>query len=58
MLWEHLHELCYEIDDEELLQVFKHFKDVVDAKKNVTDTDLEGLVTDEFQGVQDWMIFR
>ncbi|MDE0610131.1 MAG: 2-isopropylmalate synthase [Anaerolineaceae bacterium] len=49
-----LRELGYEIDDEELRQVFARFKDLADAKKTVTDADLEALVQDEVQGLQEF----
>ncbi len=43
-----LSELGYEVDGEALNQVFKRFKMLADAKKNVTDADLEALIADEF----------
>ncbi|MAS33478.1 MAG: 2-isopropylmalate synthase [Anaerolineaceae bacterium] len=43
-------ELGYEVSDEALQEVFKRFKDLADAKKTVTDADLEALVTDQVQG--------
>ena len=49
-----LRELGYEIDGEELRQVFARFKDLADAKKTVTDADLEALVHDQVQGVQEF----
>ncbi|MGB1286753.1 MAG: 2-isopropylmalate synthase [Aggregatilineales bacterium] len=49
-----LRELGYDIEGEELLQVFKRFKDVADVKKNVTDADLEELVAGEFGGIQEF----
>lgn len=45
-----LRELGYDISDEELAEVFKRFKDLADAKKTVTDADLEALVADQVQG--------
>src|SRR5690606_9539528 len=45
-----LRELGYEISDDELQEVFKRFKDLADAKKTVTDADLEALVADQAQG--------
>lgn len=44
-----LQELGYEVDGDELNTVFARFKQLADAKKNVTDADLEALVADEFQ---------
>ena len=49
-----LRELGYEVDDEELKNVFARFKDLADAKKTVTDADLEALVADEVQGPQEF----
>ncbi len=49
-----LRELGYEIDGEELKKVFVRFKDLADAKKTVTDADLEALVADEAQGLQEF----
>ncbi|MEL6149493.1 MAG: 2-isopropylmalate synthase [Chloroflexota bacterium] len=48
-----LSELGYEVDDEQLRDIFKRFKDLADAKKNVTDADLEALMADEFQGIEE-----
>ena len=42
-----LRELGYEIDGDELMEIFKRFKDLADVKKTVTDADLEALVADE-----------
>jgi 2-isopropylmalate synthase len=42
-----LAELGYELDDEELRRIFARFKEVADKKKNVSDADLEALMTDE-----------
>lgn len=49
-----LRELGYEVDDEELKNVFARFKDLADAKKTVTDADLEALVADEVQGPKEF----
>ncbi len=49
-----LRELGYEIEGEELKQVFVRFKDLADAKKTVTDADLEALVHDQVQGIQEY----
>lgn len=43
-----LAELGYQVEGDALNQVFKRFKDLADAKKNVTDADLEALIADEF----------
>ena len=45
-----LRELGYEIDGDDLKQIFARFKDLADAKKTVTDADLQALMFDEFQG--------
>ncbi len=42
-----LNELGYELEKEQLAVVFERFKALADAKKNVTDADLEALMTDE-----------
>ncbi len=42
-----LRELGYEVDGEELVDIFRRFKDLADVKKTVTDADLEALVADE-----------
>lgn len=42
-----LQELGYVLDQDALNQVFARFKILADAKKNVTDADLEALMTDE-----------
>jgi len=43
-----LQELGYSMDGDALSQVFARFKELADAKKNVTDADLEALMEDEF----------
>jgi len=48
-----LQELGYEIEGDELMQVFGRFKKLADAKKHVTDADLEALMADEFQGPEE-----
>ncbi|HYO89751.1 MAG TPA: alpha-isopropylmalate synthase regulatory domain-containing protein, partial [Candidatus Limnocylindrales bacterium] len=42
-----LQELGYEVGKEQLAVVFERFKALADAKKTVTDADLEALMTDE-----------
>ena len=42
-----LQELGYEVDGDELMDVFRRFKELADLKKSVTDADLEALVADE-----------
>ncbi|MDQ7024533.1 MAG: 2-isopropylmalate synthase [Anaerolineae bacterium] len=43
-----LEELGYKVEGDALNQIFGRFKILADAKKNVTDADLEALMTDEF----------
>jgi 2-isopropylmalate synthase len=43
-----LEELGYKVEGDALNQVFARFKDLADAKKTVTDADLEALIADEF----------
>lgn len=49
-----LKELGYDIDGDELKKVFARFKAVADAKKTVTDADLEALMHDEVGGPQEF----
>ncbi|QPC81001.1 2-isopropylmalate synthase [Phototrophicus methaneseepsis] len=49
-----LAELGYNVDGDALNQVFSRFKVLADAKKNVTDADLEALMTDEFHKPQEF----
>ena len=42
-----LRELGYEVEGDELMDVFRRFKELADLKKSVTDADLEALVADE-----------
>jgi 2-isopropylmalate synthase len=49
-----LQELGYDLDAEALNQVFARFKDLADAKKNVTDADLEALMADELNRPQEF----
>lgn len=49
-----LKELGYEVEGDALNQIFARFKAVADAKKNVTDADLEALMIDEFQGPKEF----
>ena len=48
---ERMSELGYELDDEELNRAFVRFKDIADKKKEVTNEDLEALVTDQVRAV-------
>jgi 2-isopropylmalate synthase len=48
-----LQELGYTIEGDALNQVFARFKDLADAKKTVTDADLEALIADEFHGPEE-----
>ena len=38
--------LGYKIDDEELIEIFKNFKNLADQKKEITDQDLEALMSE------------
>jgi 2-isopropylmalate synthase len=42
-----LEELGYSLNDPDLAQIFERFKNLADKKKQVTDADLEALVSDE-----------
>ncbi len=48
-----LAELGYVCEGDALNQVFRRFKALADAKKTVTDADLEALVADEFHGPEE-----
>jgi 2-isopropylmalate synthase len=49
-----LEELGYSVDGDALTQVFARFKELADAKKNVTDADLEALFADEMNRPQEY----
>jgi 2-isopropylmalate synthase len=49
-----LEELGYSVEGEQLKQVFARFKALADAKKVVTDADLEALVADETAQTQEF----
>jgi 2-isopropylmalate synthase len=49
-----LQELGYDLDKDALQQVFERFKVLADAKKNVTDADLQALMADEFHKPQEF----
>lgn len=49
-----LEELGYQVEGDALNQVFARFKQLADTKKNVTDADLEALMTDEFSKPQEY----
>jgi 2-isopropylmalate synthase len=52
-----LQELGYNLEGDGLNQVFARFKELADAKKVVTDADLQALVADEFQGLEEtWLL--
>lgn len=48
-----LAELGFEVDGDQLKEVFKRFKDLADAKKTVTDADLEALITDQMDSMDE-----
>jgi 2-isopropylmalate synthase len=43
----HLQEMGYELEQEELNQAFKRYKELADKKKVITDADLEALIEDQ-----------
>lgn len=45
----HIETLGYQLDDDELQQVFIRFKDLCDRKKKVDDRDIEALIAGELQ---------
>ena len=49
-----LNELGYDLEKEQLQVVFERFKALADAKKTVTDADLEALMTDELMRPQEY----
>lgn len=49
-----LQELGFTVDDSQLKQVFERFKALADAKKVVTDADLEALITEETSKPQEF----
>ncbi len=49
-----LEELGYTVEGDALNQIFKRFKAVADAKKNVTDADLQALMVDEFEKPEEY----
>jgi 2-isopropylmalate synthase len=51
-----MNELGYELETDELKQLFERFKMLADKKKVVTNADLEALIADEFYGPEE--IFR
>jgi 2-isopropylmalate synthase len=53
-----LKELGYEVDGDALNQVFARFKALADAKKVVTDADLEALIADEFHKPQEIFVME
>ena len=42
-----LEKMGYELTDDECDEAFRHFKDLADRKKTITDADLQALVTEE-----------
>ncbi|NOZ71255.1 MAG: 2-isopropylmalate synthase [Chloroflexi bacterium] len=50
-----LQEMGFRLDDEELNNVFRRFKELADKKKTISDADLEALVGDEvYQPQETW----
>lgn len=54
----HLEGLGYSLTDEELERAFARFKDLADKKTQVTDNDLEAIVTDEIYAPQEAYILK
>lgn len=54
----HLIGMGYEINDEELERAFKRFKDLADKKKDVSEADIESLVSDEVRLVKEVVRLR
>lgn len=50
----HLESMGFPLDGEELDRAFGRFKTLADKKKNVTDADLEALITDELYQAQEF----
>lgn len=48
-----LQEMGYELNDEELNRAFIIFKGMADKKREITDSDLEALVSDELQTIKE-----
>lgn len=48
-----LKEMGYELPDDELNKAFIRFKELADKKKDVTDWDLESIVSDEVKQMED-----
>ncbi|MEO0563087.1 MAG: 2-isopropylmalate synthase [Chloroflexota bacterium] len=53
-----LNELGYELDKETLNDVFKRFKDLADAKKTITDADLQDLMAGEVGELQEFFVLE
>lgn len=54
-----LEEMGYRLNDEELKEVFRRFKELADKKKMISDADLEALVGDEiYQPMETWELLN
>ena len=54
-----LEEMGFRLNDEELKEVFRRFKELADKKKTVSDADLEALVGDEiYQPMETWELLN
>jgi 2-isopropylmalate synthase len=54
-----LEQMGYHLNQEEVKEIFRRFKELADKKKTVTDADLEALVGDEiYQPVETWEILK
>jgi 2-isopropylmalate synthase len=53
-----LHELGYDLTDDELANVFMTFKELADNKREVTDVDLEALMSEQHRNVDTDRIYK
>jgi 2-isopropylmalate synthase len=51
-----LEKMGYDLNEQECDEAFRHFKELADRKKNITDADLQALVTEEIASPEE--IFR
>jgi 2-isopropylmalate synthase len=53
-----LNELGYDVEGDQLNEVFKRFKDLADAKKNITDADLQDLMAGEIGEMEEFFVLE
>lgn len=51
-----LEELGYSLNEDEIVRAYSRFIEIADKKKEVTDTDLEAMVRNEFEALEDRFI--